>query len=146
MRARVLFLTLLCVSACSPDTHPTPSNTQVTHAPATHARPTPSASPVSTKASCAQARTALDGIRTPLDLLKQGGTPVSWTDDLRAAQARFAVLGAATNPPVGTFEAGLSEDLDRLTAALDAQETSTVHAVADVISGRINNLTYQCRQ
>jgi hypothetical protein len=77
-------------------------------------------------------------------MLKQGGIPVAWTDDLRAAQARFAVLGAATKPPVGQFEAGLGTDLDRLTKALDAQETSTVHALADVIPGRINLLTYWC--
>lgn len=100
--------------------------------------------PLSKAASCTKAHAALDAIRTPLDLLKHGGTPVSFTDDLRTAQTRFATLGAATPAPVGTFEAGLGTDLDRLTTALDAGQTSTVHAVADVISGRINQLTYQC--
>lgn len=141
---------LLLACACTAEKTAAPAPTRTTQARKTqphaaHTRPTPSVSPVGTKASCAQARTVLDGIRLPLDLLKQGGTPVAWTDDLRAAQVRFAALGAATKPPVGQFEAGLGTDLDRLTAALDARETGTVHALADVIPGRIDLLTYWCR-
>ncbi|WP_405580213.1 hypothetical protein [Streptomyces sp. NBC_01190] len=95
--------------------------------------------------SCAKARAVLDGIQTPLGLLDDGGTPITWADELRAAGKRLGALGSITPAPVGTFEAGLSSDLDRLTAALDAKENGAVAPTADVIHNRIKNLTYQCQ-
>lgn len=142
--AALLTPLLLTVTACTPDaphkdSHPTRT---VRLAGTPRARTT---TPLSKASSCAQARTVLDGIQTPLGLLKQGGTPVSWTDDLRTAGERFRRLGASTAPPVGTFETGVSADLGHITAALDVGQSGTVHAVTDVLTSRISQLTYQCR-
>ncbi|MFB7111715.1 hypothetical protein [Streptomyces sp. NPDC056291] len=99
---------------------------------------------VSQKEACARVDSALDRLRDPLQLLADGGTPVSWTDDFRQGASVFHQIGQAAPGTVGYFTEGLGGDLDRLVTALDARENGAVPAIGDVITNRVRNLKNTC--
>ncbi|WP_159031103.1 hypothetical protein [Streptomyces acidiscabies] len=96
--------------------------------------------------ACAQVDAALDRLELPLQLLADGGTPVSWTDDYRDGAKTFHKVGVEGPGTVGYFAEGLGGDLDRLVAALNNEQTGAVKAIGDVVTNRIRNLKYACHQ
>ncbi|MEU1554304.1 hypothetical protein ABZ517_16495 [Streptomyces scabiei] len=88
---------------------------------------------------------ALDRLDLPLDLLADGGTPVSWSDDFRKAAVTFHQVGREAPGTVAYFAEGLGGDLDRLVPALEHQQTATAKAIGEVVTNRVRNLKAACK-
>ncbi|MEU0411737.1 hypothetical protein ABZ307_28500 [Streptomyces griseorubiginosus] len=101
---------------------------------------------VSKNEACAQVDAALDRLEVPLQLLADGGTPVSWTDAFEDGAVTFHKVGRAGPGTVGYFAEGLGGDLDRLVAALNSEQTASAKAVGDVVTNRVRNLKNACHQ
>ncbi|MFJ8935344.1 hypothetical protein ACIRL0_06445 [Streptomyces sp. NPDC102365] len=95
--------------------------------------------------ACATVNAALERLETPLQLLAEGGTPVSWTDDYRDGAKTFHQVGKTGPGAVGSFSEGLGDDLDRLVVALDKQQTAAAKAIGDVVTNRVRTLKYTCK-
>ncbi|MCX4232794.1 hypothetical protein [Streptomyces ortus] len=95
--------------------------------------------------ACATVNAALERLETPLQLLAEGGTPVSWTDDYRDGAKTFHRVGATGPGAVGSLSEGLGDDLDRLVVALDKEQTAAARAIGDVVTNRVRTLKYTCK-
>lgn len=100
---------------------------------------------VSKEEACATVDAALDRLEVPLQLLADGGTPVSWTDDYRDGAETFHKVGKTGPGTVGSFAEGLGKDLDRLVTALDTEQTGAAKAIGDVVTNRVRNLKNACK-
>ncbi|MGC5565353.1 hypothetical protein ACPYPG_21295 [Streptomyces sp. FR-108] len=94
--------------------------------------------------ACATVSAALGRLEVPLQLLAEGGTPVSWTDDYRDGAKTFHRVGKTGPGMVGSFSEGLGSDLDRLVVALDKEQTAAVKAIGNVVTNRVRTLKYTC--
>lgn len=86
----------------------------------------------------------LQSIEVPLQLIAEGGTPVSFTDDLRRAGRELKGATYTTSGAVKTYATGLGGDLLTLTDALDAGENGAAVATGDVVTNRVRNLRHAC--
>ncbi|MBA5222208.1 hypothetical protein H1X69_12355 [Streptomyces griseoaurantiacus] len=100
---------------------------------------------ITQKAACARVDVLLDGLETPLELLADGTTPVSWSDDFRQAAPGFHQVGREGPGAVGYFAEGLGGDLDRLVPALEGRRTAEARAVGEVVTNRVRNLRNACK-
>ncbi len=96
--------------------------------------------------ACDRVGSGLERVREPLDLIADGGTPVSYSGDLRRAADVFTQIGQVGPDTVGYFAAGLGEDLNRLVAAMDDELTATAKAVGEVVTQRVVNLENACKE
>ncbi|WP_405815584.1 hypothetical protein OG241_13685 [Streptomyces sp. NBC_01390] len=99
---------------------------------------------MSKEEACATVDAALGRLEVPLQLLADGGTPVSWVDDYRDGAKTFHKVGKEGPGTVGYFAEGLGGDLDRLVTALDGQQTAAAKAIGDVVTNRARNLKGAC--
>lgn len=95
--------------------------------------------------ACARVHATLDRLELPLQLLADGGTPVSWSEDFVDAAQTFHKVGREGPGTVASFAEGLGGDLDRLVTALDSGTTGAVPAIGDVVTNRIRNLKNACK-
>ncbi|MFD6035714.1 hypothetical protein ACFWHF_14405 [Streptomyces griseoincarnatus] len=101
---------------------------------------------VSKKEACADVDAILGRMELPLQLLADGGTPVSFTDDYASGAKRFHQIGAQAPGAVAYLAEGLGGDLDRLVKALNTQQTGAAKAVGEVVTQRVVNLENACRE
>lgn len=101
---------------------------------------------VSKTKACARVDATLDRMELPLQLLADGGTPVSFTDDYMSGAKTFHQIGKQAPGTVAYFAEGLGGDLDRLVTALDGQQTAAAKAIGDVVTNRVRNLKNSCHQ
>jgi hypothetical protein len=94
--------------------------------------------------TCPRLINILQTIEVPLQLIADGGTPVSFTDDLRRAGRELQGATYTTSGAVKTFATGLGGDLMALTDALDAGENGAAVARGDVVTNRVRNLRHAC--
>ncbi|MFE4651514.1 hypothetical protein [Streptomyces sp. NPDC056707] len=99
---------------------------------------------VATGDPCTGISRVLQSIEVPLQLIADGGTPVTFVEDLQAAGRQLQGLSAASPEPVKSYASGLSGDLLALVAALDAKENGAAVQIGDVVTNRVRNLRHAC--
>lgn len=137
---RRLFAALLCllVVACTPTAQPSARDSSPRYR-ATLAPVSPSGEP-----PCVGVSRILQGIEVPLQLIEDGGTPVTFSADLRRAGRELKGVAKASYEPVKSYASGLGGDLLTLTDALDTGRSGAAVATGDVVTNRVRNLRHAC--